>query len=166
MAAWKLDVSVFTAWRVYAAEVLIEVDSPGRARALLTAELAEPAPGSSWLRSRSLALLERVDSLDRNRASASLDQPTERVPDQALRSPMSPSPAPGPERATGDGLTRAEHRVALMASDGLTNRDIAERLVITPSTVEQHLTRIYHKLGVRGRRDLPQVLADRTGVRP
>ncbi|MEU2756662.1 AAA family ATPase [Streptomyces albidoflavus] len=166
MAAWKLDVSVFTAWRVYAAEVLIEVDSPGRARALLTAELAEPAPGSSWLRSRSLALLERVDSLDRNRASASLDQPTDRVPDQALRSPMSPSPAPGPERATGDGLTRAEHRVALMASDGLTNRDIAERLVITPSTVEQHLTRIYHKLGVRGRRDLPQVLADRTGVRP
>ncbi|MEV8318103.1 AAA family ATPase [Streptomyces sp. NPDC059900] len=164
MAAWKLDVSVFTAWRVYAAEALIEVDSPGRARELLTAELAEPDPGSSWLRSRAVALFERVNS--------HVPEPTEtpsartplRAPAGIPKQPLTPSP--GPERGTAEGLTRAEQRVALMASDGLTNRDIAERLFITPSTVEQHLTRIYHKLGVRGRRALPQALADRTVIRP
>ncbi|MET9484024.1 AAA family ATPase [Streptomyces sp. NPDC006638] len=158
MAAWKLDVSVFTAWRVYAAEALIKVDSPGRARELLAAELAQPDPGSGWLRTRALTLFAEVDSPARGAAPA---------PARALGRPVSPSPVRPPEPAPpfAEGLTRAEHRVALMASDGLTNRDIAERLFITPSTVEQHLTHIYQKLGVRGRRALPQALADRTGLR-
>ncbi|MGW7055362.1 AAA family ATPase [Streptomyces sp. NPDC054887] len=52
-------------------------------------------------------------------------------------------------------LTGSERRVAALAVGGYTNRDIAAKLFITPSTVEQHLTRIYRKLGVTCRKDLP-----------
>ncbi|MFG3051510.1 AAA family ATPase [Kitasatospora sp. NPDC048239] len=52
-------------------------------------------------------------------------------------------------------LSRAERRVAALAARGCTNREIAERLSITASTVEQHLTRVYRKLNVRSRAHLP-----------
>ncbi len=48
-------------------------------------------------------------------------------------------------------LSDAERRVAKFAAEGLTNREIAGRLYLTTSTVEQHLTRIYRKLGVSSR---------------
>lgn len=48
-------------------------------------------------------------------------------------------------------LSDAERRVAELAASGLTNREIGRRLWITISTVEQHLTRVYRKLGVAGR---------------
>ncbi|WP_245600760.1 LuxR family transcriptional regulator [Streptomyces sulphureus] len=51
-------------------------------------------------------------------------------------------------------LSSAERRVAVLAIRGHTNREISTRLFITPSTVEQHLTRIYRKLRVRHRQDL------------
>ncbi|RBM11109.1 LuxR family transcriptional regulator [Streptomyces sp. PT12] len=58
-------------------------------------------------------------------------------------------------------LSAAELRVAELASLGHTNRQIAGKLYITVSTVEQHLTRVYRKLSVSRRADLP----DRLGVR-
>ncbi|MFE4831284.1 AAA family ATPase [Streptomyces sp. NPDC056672] len=51
-------------------------------------------------------------------------------------------------------LSDAELRVAELAVRGHTNREIAARLYITVSTVEQHLTRVYRKLRVGGRADL------------
>ena len=51
-------------------------------------------------------------------------------------------------------LSSAEQRVAVLAIQGHTNREISTRLFITTSTVEQHLTRIYRKLEVRHRKDL------------
>jgi DNA-binding CsgD family transcriptional regulator len=56
-------------------------------------------------------------------------------------------------------LTRAELRVAALAARGCVNREIAERLFITPSTVEQHLTRVFRKLGITGRDFLPTSLS-------
>jgi len=56
-------------------------------------------------------------------------------------------------------LTDSEHRVASLAVVGYTNREIADKLYVTPSTVEQHLTRVFRKLGVKRRRDLPADLA-------
>jgi DNA-binding CsgD family transcriptional regulator len=53
------------------------------------------------------------------------------------------------------GLSEAERRVARLAAQGYTNRQIGERLYISVSTVEQHLTRIYRKLRVRHRTDIP-----------
>ena len=46
-------------------------------------------------------------------------------------------------------------RVASLAALGYTNREISKKIYITVSTVEQHLTRIYRKLDVKGRGDLP-----------
>ncbi|MHC3471308.1 ATP-binding protein [Streptomyces sp. 7R007] len=52
-------------------------------------------------------------------------------------------------------LSGAERRVAEFAARGYTNREIAGKLHVTVSTVEQHLTRVYRKLGVNSRADLP-----------
>ncbi|MDN5747142.1 MAG: helix-turn-helix transcriptional regulator, partial [Pseudonocardia sp.] len=51
-------------------------------------------------------------------------------------------------------LTDAEQRVAVLAAGGHLNKDIGKELFITVSTVEQHLTRIYRKLGISKRADL------------
>lgn len=53
-----------------------------------------------------------------------------------------------------DALTETEARVATLAAQGMTNREIAAQQFITPATVEAHLTRIYAKLGVRSRTEL------------
>ncbi|MFE6895120.1 AAA family ATPase [Streptomyces sp. NPDC057694] len=63
------------------------------------------------------------------------------------------SPAPQSEGITD--LSRAESKVAALASMGYSNREIGDRLHITISTVEQHLTRVYRKLAVNSREDLP-----------
>jgi DNA-binding CsgD family transcriptional regulator len=54
-------------------------------------------------------------------------------------------------------LSDAELRVALLAAQGRTNREIADQLYVSVSTVEQHLTKIYRKLRVTKRSDLPLV---------
>ncbi|MER5265564.1 AAA family ATPase [Actinosynnema sp. NPDC002837] len=64
----------------------------------------------------------------------------------------------GPTPSTAAVLSDAEIRVAQLAGLGHTNREIGRRLYITVSTVEQHLTRVYRKLGVTSRSELPAVL--------
>ncbi|WP_320672679.1 helix-turn-helix transcriptional regulator [Patulibacter defluvii] len=59
-----------------------------------------------------------------------------------------------------DALTPSELRVVRLAADGLTNRQIAQRLFVTVKTVEKHLGGAYPKLGVRGRAELTAALAD------
>ncbi|MFI1585397.1 LuxR C-terminal-related transcriptional regulator [Embleya sp. NPDC020630] len=64
---------------------------------------------------------------------------------------------------TGDtNLSESEKRVAALAACGYSNRGISEELFITVSTVEQHLTRVYRKLDIKNRRELPSHL--RTGL--
>jgi DNA-binding CsgD family transcriptional regulator len=66
---------------------------------------------------------------------------------------------PRSDAATGiESLTPSERRVVDLAIGGGTNRDIAQELYVTPKTVEVHLSNAYRKLGVRGRRELPQVM--------
>ncbi|WP_221358246.1 ATP-binding protein [Streptomyces beigongshangae] len=55
-----------------------------------------------------------------------------------------------------EGLSESERRVAVLATQGYANREIAEKLFITVSTVEQHLTRVYRKMGIRNREQLLQ----------
>ncbi|MFJ1647043.1 AAA family ATPase [Streptomyces sp. NPDC088258] len=52
-------------------------------------------------------------------------------------------------------LSDAECRVAGLAALGYTNREISSRIHVTVSTVEQHLTRVYRKLNVASRAELP-----------
>ena len=51
-------------------------------------------------------------------------------------------------------LSEAERRVAVQAAFGHSNREIGHNLHITVSTVEQHLTRVYRKLGINRRTEL------------
>ena len=45
-----------------------------------------------------------------------------------------------------------------MAAEGLTNRGIAQALFLTEKTIEVHLTRVYRKLEIQSRSQLPRVL--------
>jgi DNA-binding CsgD family transcriptional regulator len=56
-------------------------------------------------------------------------------------------------------LTASERRVADLAAEGQTNRDIAQTLYVTPKTVEVHLSSAYRKLGIASRRELSGALA-------
>ncbi|MFG2557049.1 ATP-binding protein [Streptomyces sp. NPDC048581] len=58
-----------------------------------------------------------------------------------------------------DALSGSERQVAERAAAGATNREIAEALFLTQRTVEFHLTSVYRKLGIGGRRGLAAVLA-------
>lgn len=60
---------------------------------------------------------------------------------------------PPPELSS---LTPSELRVVRRAVDGMTNRQIAEDLVVTIKAVEWHLSNVYRKLGIRSRAELPR----------
>jgi len=60
----------------------------------------------------------------------------------------------GLRRASGYELTAAERRVAELAAQGFTNRQVAAALFISPKTVEANLTRVYRKLGIASRAEL------------
>jgi DNA-binding CsgD family transcriptional regulator len=57
-------------------------------------------------------------------------------------------------RRRHEGLSPAERRIAALAADGRTNREIATELCLAISTVETHLSHVYAKLGVRSRTEL------------
>jgi len=56
-------------------------------------------------------------------------------------------------------LTAQEHEIAMLAASGLTNKQIAERLFLSPRTVGGHLHRAFPKLGVATRAALRDALA-------
>ena len=62
--------------------------------------------------------------------------------------------AGGRLRASRDGLSPAELRVARAVARGATNREVATELYLSERTVEFHLMRVYRKLGVRSRTQL------------
>ena len=70
-----------------------------------------------------------------------------------------------PWRTGVDALTPSELRVARLAADGRSNREIAGELYVTLKAIEGHLARAYAKLGIEGRGQLADALvAEKTGV--
>ncbi|MGA5303982.1 LuxR C-terminal-related transcriptional regulator [Nucisporomicrobium flavum] len=61
-------------------------------------------------------------------------------------------------RAVQPSLTVRERQVAELAAGGVRSREIADRLFLSPRTVENHLQRVYTKLGVNGRNELAPAL--------
>jgi DNA-binding CsgD family transcriptional regulator len=59
-------------------------------------------------------------------------------------------------------LTPQEFQVALLVAEGLTNRDVAARLFLSPKTVEFHLGGVFRKLNVRSRGELIRLFAAQT----
>lgn len=149
-AAWGTDLPGLPSWRLGAARASLGLGDRERARRLLEEELGDTP---SRDRGASLRLLATV-----NRRPVEVDP----EPEHDLPLPRSAQGRHG--MPTGDGrtrvttLTEAERRVSAMAAQGSSNKEIAEALSITVSTVEQHLTRSYRKLAIRRRRDLPHRL--------
>jgi DNA-binding CsgD family transcriptional regulator len=72
-------------------------------------------------------------------------------------------PEPEPEPAAPLGLTPREHEVLLLLAEGLTNREIGERLFMSEKTASVHVSRILAKLEVGGRVEAAAV-AHRLGL--
>jgi DNA-binding CsgD family transcriptional regulator len=64
-----------------------------------------------------------------------------------------------------DELTASERRVAQMAAEDMSNKEIAQALFVTVKTVEQHLGRVYRKLDISSRRQLGTALGGPAEVR-
>ena len=58
-------------------------------------------------------------------------------------------------------MTKSELAVAQLVADGLTNREIADRLFVSPHTVNTHLRHVFAKLKVNSRVDLTRLATER-----
>jgi DNA-binding CsgD family transcriptional regulator len=72
----------------------------------------------------------------------------------------------GTESAELDQLTRREREVASLAASGTSSKEIAAKLFISMRTVDNHLQRVYSKLGVNGRNQLRLALATGEAASP
>jgi DNA-binding CsgD family transcriptional regulator len=93
-----------------------------------------------------------------------------RIANQARAELIAAGAKPRRDAITGrDALTAAELRVARLATEGLTNREIAQALFITTRTAKLHLSRVYSKLEITRRDQLADALTaglDSSGEHP
>jgi DNA-binding CsgD family transcriptional regulator len=168
----------------------VRVFGPPRALgiALRTAGLARGGPEGLTLLGESVAALDRSPALlERARSLAELGaalrrsgeraaarEPLARALELAARCGARPLAARAreeliaagarprrPWRTGADALTPSELRVARLAADGRSNREIAGELYVTLKAVEGHLAHAYAKLGIGGRDQLPRALGSR-----
>ena len=65
-----------------------------------------------------------------------------------------------PETTGWAAMTPAEVTVARLVAEGLTNRQVAERLFLSPHTVNSHLRHVFSKLGINSRVELARIARD------
>jgi len=64
----------------------------------------------------------------------------------------------------GSELSPREHEVVQLASDGMSNREIALSLTVSRSTVEHHMSSAMRKLGASSRHELGELLETASGA--
>ncbi|MFK0104182.1 ATP-binding protein [Streptomyces sp. NPDC091217] len=127
---------------------------------------------ADWTLSRARLQLHQGRWLRRRRRNADARQPLRLARDEFDRAGARPWAEMAREqlRATGESsgrrhantgeqLSAQEMQIAVLASQGLSNREIGQRLFISHRTVGAHLYRIYPRLGVTGRGKLAAALA-------
>ena len=77
-----------------------------------------------------------------------------------------PAKKPTTTRSGRSGLTKRELQVADLVAQGMTNQQIAERLVISPRTAEGHVQRILDKMGFASRTRIAAWVAGRRAAGP
>jgi DNA-binding NarL/FixJ family response regulator len=68
-----------------------------------------------------------------------------------------------PESLRALGITSRQVDVLTLIAEGLSNREIGERLFLSPKTVERHLADLFDRTGIRNRRDLGEFARSQTG---
>ncbi|MGL5809596.1 MAG: LuxR C-terminal-related transcriptional regulator [Nocardioides sp.] len=148
-------------------QLLEEVDAPRLVvSAMATLALIEAESGQPG---QAISLLGHVGALEGMgllkpalivaEAAESRGDPEARAHADRLRGVLGLTPV-----GTRPELTARESEVVTLAADGMSDREIAERLVLSVRTVESHLSRAYRKLQVSSRRELTGVL--RAGHEP
>jgi DNA-binding CsgD family transcriptional regulator len=95
------------------------------------------------------ALREALRTFERLGAGPLAAQTARRLRERGARGiPRGPRPS---TRSNPSGLTRREVEVLLLLADGLSNAEIAQRLYLSPKTIEHHVSSLLAKLGVRSR---------------
>jgi DNA-binding CsgD family transcriptional regulator len=146
---------------------------PDVAEAHFDKALADPA-GEQWPFERAQLRLDHAEWLRRRRrindAKAVLTEAldtfrrlgarswAERAQAELRACGVAVTRAPGEPDALQE-LTPQQRQIVRLASDGLTDREIADRLFLSPRTVSSHLYRSYPKLGVGSRHQLRDVIA-------
>ena len=110
--------------------------SPGsrRLREYVNQRLGDASAAAEWTRARTLSL------------------------EEALSAALAPPPLDDAR-----SLTPRERQIAELAGAGLSNRQIADRLVISQATVARHIANVFAKLGISARAELPARLAAADG---
>jgi DNA-binding CsgD family transcriptional regulator len=146
---------------------------PANSEAHFDKALADPA-GNQWPFERAQLRLDYAEWLRRHRrindAKAVLAEAVgafrrlgarawaERAQGELRACGVPVARAPGQPDALGE-LTPQQRQIVRLASDGLTDREIGDRLFLSPRTVSSHLYRSYPKLGVASRHQLRDVIA-------
>jgi predicted ATPase/class 3 adenylate cyclase/DNA-binding CsgD family transcriptional regulator len=108
-----------------------------QAVAAVRTQFGEQAFATAWAEGRTMSP---------EQALATQGQVAHPIPGERSSFPTTASPPTHP-----DGLTAREVEVLRVVAQGLTNEQVAQRLVISPRTVDTHLTSIYSKIGVSSR---------------
>jgi DNA-binding CsgD family transcriptional regulator len=127
------------------------------AEAALRDGWGEPA---TWLRGTEAFFADRGYDVLARRCRALLAQAGAPVP----RRGRGESVVPPSMRALG--ITSRELDVLKLIAEGLSNREIAERLFLSPKTVERHLTSLFDRTGIRNRGDLGRFAQSQPGWDP
>lgn len=96
------------------------------------------------------------------RAAEHFEQVGARLWGERARAELAATGERARRRDSGGGgeLTPQERQVARLAADGLTTKEIASQLVLSPKTIETHLRHVFQKLGVRSRTELAAKFRD------
>ncbi|MGW1988835.1 AAA family ATPase [Embleya sp. NPDC001921] len=149
-----------------ALRLLAATHEPHRRLALLRQAVdALQESGDRYELARALAdLTEMYNAVGETRRARVIGSQARIIADKCRAEPLSrllPADRERPDaecKSQGAVLTDAEQRVADLVALGHTNSEIAKLLYITVSTVEQHLTRMYRKVGVNDRAQLASAL--------
>ncbi|MFF5499800.1 LuxR C-terminal-related transcriptional regulator [Streptomyces aquilus] len=145
------------------AELLVQAaEGHGDARPLLRARAQEDAAGCLAAADAGGAL-SRFEEALRGYAACGADRDAQRVRGRlralGARPLATTSAGPAAPAAEWRGLTRSELGVVRLIAQGATNREAAERLFVSPHTVNTHLRHAFEKLGVRSRVQLARLYA-------
>jgi DNA-binding NarL/FixJ family response regulator len=123
----------------------------------LDAELPGAAAAASRLRRGGVRVVFLGDGSDEEDVRVPTNAPV-----RALAAALAPGQEPAEPEAT-DGLTARENEILHLAAKGLSGRQMARHLGISPKTIERHKTRLFAKLGVPNQTAAVSIMRDRMG---